>query len=670
MDIFFEIRASMFFKIKILTGVKLLPLVFLVFFGKLEAQQSYEISDIQFLEDTSGKLTIDSIVQTYHEKQFKRGDVFSSKFPVWIKFAFPKNIPEGEYCLSIRADFVILYFRQNNNWEVTKTGILLDPSLRSNDVDEYHVCFPLTQDEKVIYLRIEDISGLSLELIPKSKVTSAIAIDRNIFFGISGAIVLIILINFSVYVFLKKSSFLRFSLFQSCYFFMLNKATLSQYMSVKIRALLSLPFVHNGLFILGPLSLLYFGMSYFQLSKKSSRWLTFFYIVMVMSIPCFATLPLHSSLNTYLILLYNVLVIVIVFLYSAISFFKFKSRPSLYFFIGISFVLVVAFLYSFSFLGNLRFENASTITNLTLFLFGFVLTIGMAERFGQLNKELVERRIQEQQTFYESKILEIRNQELLEENLIISGQKSQIEEQSNRLDEMNKNKDKLFSIIGHDLRGPLNSFLAFSHLLLNHVDSLSKEEIKKMSAELNDSLTNLKILLENLLDWSRSQIGHVDFTPKAFDFSQLIRHNMEVLASLATIKRIKIENGLAEPIIVFAHKHSINTVVNNLLSNAIKFTPIGGKIVIGASFQEGYVEVSFQDSGVGISPHVMANLFKIGSKITTLGTANEKGTGLGLILTKEFIEKNGGSIWVESKEGIGSSFYFTLPLGNYKNKSV
>jgi signal transduction histidine kinase len=294
----------------------------------------------------------------------------------------------------------------------------------------------------------------------------------------------------------------------------------------------------------------------------------------------------------------------------------------------------------------------------------------MADRFGQLNKELLERRIQEQQTFYESKILEIRNQELLEENLIISRQKSQIEEQSHRLDEMNKNKDKLFSIIGHDLRGPLNSFLAFSHLLINHVDSLSKEEIKKMSAELNDSLANLKILLENLLDWSRSQIGHVDFTPTEFEFSQIIQYNVEALTSLATIKKITIESRLAEPIIVFAHRHSINSVINNVLSNAIKFTPIGGEIAIDGRIDGRYLEVCFHDSGVGMSPHVMANLFQIGSKISTLGTANEKGTGLGLILTKEFIEKNAGSIWVESKEGIGSSFYFTIPLGNYKNESV
>ncbi len=236
-------------------------------------------------------------------------------------------------------------------------------------------------------------------------------------------------------------------------------------------------------------------------------------------------------------------------------------------------------------------------------------------------------------------------------------------QRSNRkLQELNATKDKLFSIIGHDLKGPLNSLSSFSFLLVNHLDSISKEEIKMLSLDIDKSLKNLFSLLENLLEWSRSQTGAIDFTPEEFDLAEVLKECEVLLNGQAQNKKITIRNENRNELPVKAHRHSIETVVRNLLSNAIKFTPTDGNIILNTREIENQFEISVIDTGVGMSQTVIQKLFQLGTKHSTLGTAKEKGTGLGLILCKEFVEKNGGTIGVESKEGEGSRFYFTVPM--------
>jgi signal transduction histidine kinase len=231
---------------------------------------------------------------------------------------------------------------------------------------------------------------------------------------------------------------------------------------------------------------------------------------------------------------------------------------------------------------------------------------------------------------------------------------------SRKLKELNATKDKLFSIIGHDLKGPLNSLTSFSSLLLNHADKLTKEEIKMLSTDLDKSLKNLMALLENLLEWSRSQTGSIDFKAERFDINAVVQENLELLKGLADNKKIQLRNDAQGEIFVSAHRYSINTVVRNLLSNAIKFTKEGGSITVRITVGKD-ITLTVQDTGVGMAPATLQSLFELGSKTSTLGTAKEKGTGLGLILCKDFVEKNGGIIHVESTEGVGSKFYFTVP---------
>jgi len=246
------------------------------------------------------------------------------------------------------------------------------------------------------------------------------------------------------------------------------------------------------------------------------------------------------------------------------------------------------------------------------------------------------------------------NKELYEKN-------EQVVNQNEKLTELNSTKDKFFSIIGHDLKGPLNSLTSFSHLLINHTASLTEEEIRTIARDLDKSLKNLYELLENLLGWARSQTGKIEFNPENFNIAVVVRENIHLLAKAALNKKIKIEMLVDEEVMVNADINSVKTVTRNLLSNAIKFTNDEGVITIFIDEWKDCVEVGIHDTGVGMSKDDQKKIFDISAKHSTLGTNKEKGTGLGLILCKEFIERNNGNISVDSEEGVGTTFKFTLP---------
>ena len=237
----------------------------------------------------------------------------------------------------------------------------------------------------------------------------------------------------------------------------------------------------------------------------------------------------------------------------------------------------------------------------------------------------------------------------------------QINRQNNELQELNATKDKFFSIISHDLKGPLNSLTSFSGLLINHTDSLSKEEIQMLAKDLDKSLKNLLALLNNLLAWSRAQSGNLDSKPELFNVQEIVYANAELLQRTAENKEIVLKTRIPAQLQAFADKNQMNTVLRNLISNALKFTEAGGSVEIQANQWKDAIEISVTDTGIGMNQETLSKLFKIEHKYTTLGTANEKGTGLGLMLCKEFIELSGGTLVVESKEGKGSTFRFTIP---------
>lgn len=231
-----------------------------------------------------------------------------------------------------------------------------------------------------------------------------------------------------------------------------------------------------------------------------------------------------------------------------------------------------------------------------------------------------------------------------------------------KLRELNATKDKFFSIIAHDLKNPFNDIIGFTQLLALNINKYDKNKIEKFADIIHQSSKLAYNLLENLLDWSRAQTGTLKYQPETILLNRIINENIDLLGSMAKNKGIKIFSEIESNIFVIADKNMVHTIVRNLLSNAIKYTNIGGHINITNYSNKKYSEISIVDNGIGISEVNIDKMFRIDESFSTSGTEKEKGTGLGLILCKEFVEKNGGKIWVKSEEGKGSTFTFSLPL--------
>jgi PAS domain S-box-containing protein len=238
----------------------------------------------------------------------------------------------------------------------------------------------------------------------------------------------------------------------------------------------------------------------------------------------------------------------------------------------------------------------------------------------------------------------------------------QLEEYAAELKNLNATKDKFFGIIAHDLKNPFSSLLGASELLAKNTDNFDKEKIKYLSEILNDSAQSGYNLLENLLEWSKTQTGNISFKPVSLNIKEIAEKNLYSLKVSASNKSILLQSEIKEDLQVLADKYMLDTVLRNLLINAIKFTNKNGTVSLRAIRKDGQVTVIVKDTGIGIEEENIEKLFKIDTKFFNVGTANERGTGLGLLLCKEFVEKHGGKIWVESEFGAGSEFKFTIPV--------
>lgn len=236
-----------------------------------------------------------------------------------------------------------------------------------------------------------------------------------------------------------------------------------------------------------------------------------------------------------------------------------------------------------------------------------------------------------------------------------------------QLEEINKNKDRFFSIISHDLRSPFNSLLGLTKLILEDFDGFSREEIKDSLYNLHQVSEGLFNLIEDLLDWSRIQFNRIEFEPKIFNLYEVVSSVVNALRSVAKDKNITVVNLVPKNCTINADAHMIKTIIRNLVNNAIKFTPKYGLIKISSGFDIDDLIVSVEDTGIGMSKQIVTNLFKLDSKVTSSGTEGETGTGLGLLISKEFVEKHNGKIWAKSEREKGSTFFFRIPVEQEEN---
>jgi PAS domain S-box-containing protein len=230
------------------------------------------------------------------------------------------------------------------------------------------------------------------------------------------------------------------------------------------------------------------------------------------------------------------------------------------------------------------------------------------------------------------------------------------------LKELVATKDKFFSIIAHDLKNPFNALLGISEMLYLNQNELDIVQIKELGKMINESSRNAFELLENLLQWSRSQTGQLNFRPKEHILHELVDQSTKIIETQAFNKNISIINNISNDTIIFADGNLLKTIIRNLVSNSIKYTNPNGTVIISSETYDAIAKVIVEDNGIGIQPDILEKLFKIDLKYSTIGTANEKGTGLGLILCKEFAEMHNGEIFVESQVGEGSRFVVELPM--------
>ena len=323
---------------------------------------------------------------------------------------------------------------------------------------------------------------------------------------------------------------------------------------------------------------------------------------------------------------------------------------------------------------NLRKKLQSKITNIFIF---FVIMSAIVLFLAFIISKRINKEIDVFVSFFKRSAL--KNEYINENNLYVKEfktlagyankmvSKRKQEEEALREDEKKLRKaketeDKFFSIIGHDLRSPFNSILGFSNLIRSNIEDFDKEEIKKIADSIYKTSNNTLHLINNLLDWSIDKANGIKRKPEKFCLKDVVNDEIGLLNDSAKEKNINIYNSISEQTYVFADINMTGTVIRNILSNAIKFTFKNGRVNILSENKGKYVEITVEDTGVGLNPEDINNLFKKDINLSTRGTNNERGTGLGLILCKTFVEKNGGNIWVESELGKGSKFKFTLPV--------
>ncbi|MCW8809789.1 MAG: PAS domain S-box protein [Ignavibacteriaceae bacterium] len=255
--------------------------------------------------------------------------------------------------------------------------------------------------------------------------------------------------------------------------------------------------------------------------------------------------------------------------------------------------------------------------------------------------------------FFITQIQDITNRKKYEEKLL---------RHTDELKILNASKDKFFSIISHDLRTPFNSLLGISEFIIQSYEEMSREEIKESISNIFRSSQKVYNLILNLFEWTRMQSGRFEVEKTPLNLSINVGEILNLYIQSAELKKIKLINNVSEEIYIVADKYMLETILRNLISNAIKFTNRGGNVSISAIRKGNFAEINVSDNGMGINEENQKKLFRIDTKFQTNGTADEAGTGLGLILCKEFVEENGGTIFVNSEEGKGASFFFTLPL--------
>jgi signal transduction histidine kinase len=345
------------------------------------------------------------------------------------------------------------------------------------------------------------------------------------------------------------------------------------------------------------------------------------------------------------------------------------NRASAYFRYVFTGVLLVTVLFSLLLSYILSKQITKPIANLSQ----HINTIAENKFVGQIQKMPVKGKDEVAQLTYNFNLMTAQIGEYLQDinkkskvlqkqNLQLQSINMKLIASENKLRSLNSVKDKFFSIISHDLKGPLHTLTGFLQILIKYTNTFTEQELREFAESMDGSVRRLLNMLENLLQWSRSQAGNIEHKPENIRLNEAIEDNVSLFKDTAANKGIKLLMETEDNLLVKADKNMLDFILRNLISNALKFTRQGGEVKVIAKNLIDHTEITVSDSGVGINEEDLKKIFQPDVHFSTVGTGKEKGTGFGLLLCKDFVEKNGGEIFIESTLGLGTSLKFTLPL--------
>lgn len=673
-------------------------------FGEQNQAGPIRLNDyLEVLPDEKGLLTLKDILSDNYQAKFKKTqDLASNTKYHWARIYF-KNTQKQ----SVRWVFNILPFDEvtlfmptqsgefkqvKNGLHVPKEDISILYSPHSLLIEEV----PISESIQVLYIRIKtDLYECGCPPVLKAYLTQNDQMLKNreellhVAIAFQSVLWVMVIYNLFLWFFIKDRAYLYYILTMaslSFYFLLMDNfiyywlGTAFRTQSKEFKFLITLLITLSCIFFIN------FTRHYFQTFQRAKPWDNAFKLLIILFILDALINMIALGYHQYYPMVSNILVLLMIvfvlFFTSYATFYKKYPSGQYYFWANITlFVfLFIYVLYLQDIIPYSTFAENSFKVGFISQLLGF--SIALAGRINVFKQEIaqekaenerlekekiiaIHRLTEEKNRELEQKVAERTlelskvNEELNASNEALQGSLEIIKEEKQKSEELNHIKDRLFSIISHDLRSPLAQLEGV--LSLSETGYLSHEELQYMLPEINKNIRYTSELTNNLLQWAKNQLEGITYEPSHFDLFEIANNKVYLFEVIAKKKGIAINNRIQKKTIVFGDKNMIDLVIRNLVSNAIKFCRKGDNIIIDAQKEDAFCKITIQDTGVGIPSEHIGKLFD-NENFSTRGTQNEKGTGLGLILCKEFIEKNKGKIWVESIENEGSSFYFTIPL--------
>jgi two-component system, sensor histidine kinase LadS len=621
-------------------------------------QKSYELrGHVQHLRDSSGWLSFDQVLTSQNFAADPSLNHGFDESPYWFSVDFKNQSRYQRFLLEIAfapLDRIDFYYPSDSGWVHKTSGDEFPISIREFPYQHAVFKFDVKREDEVrLFIRVQSTSSVQLPaIIWEPEAFSNRAIHFQIFNGMFYGAMLIMCL-YQIFLFLSTRD--RVSLY---YVFtliaMMHVVSYFQGHSF-LYAYPEMPQLNKYLAIFtGPIFLIFSTwLTRAFLNLKKTAPLIDKLLILNVSVNVIATFLMVTGIGNisfrfhhYAIMIHSLLALVA----AGFGFYN-RFRPALFYLLSWVTLLVAAVIFSMSNLGFFRgFFNPTPLALIVACLLQMLfVSFALGNRWNILVKE--------NQLAKESEIerKEVEKERLEEE---VKLRTEEIQEQNEKLEEVNRIKDKLFSIISHDIKGPLTSLQLALTLTKN--ETISQQEFREFTHSLETRFNQTTEFIENLLQWAKLQLKGESFEPVTLDMGLIAKNTLQLLDPEIRSKAISVRNLVIEETKVFADPNMLRSVMRNLVMNAIKFTRHDGTVEIKASASDGYVTVSVSDTGIGIPAVNRDRMFSL-DIVTTLGTKQEKGTGLGLILCKEFVERNGGKIWFESEEGKGTTFFFTVP---------